>query len=131
MAMPDQSVPGAPAILVYDRECTFCRWALARVLAWDRGHRLRALALQDPEADRLLADISEPARMASWHLITADGTRSSAGRAVAPLLALLPGGRPLAAIAERAPGAVDAGYAFLASNRSALSRAVKALGAGR
>ena len=128
MANPRSSDPAAPALLLYDRECAFCRWALGRVLAWDRGHRLRAVALQDPDATILLADLREDERMASWHLVEPDGSRSSAGRALAPLLRLLPGGSPLAAAAEHAPGAVDAAYAWVARNRSTFSRAVAVLG---
>ena len=42
----------ARAVLLYDRECGFCRSSLELVLAWDRRGRLRPVALQDPEADR-------------------------------------------------------------------------------
>ena len=60
-----------------------------------------------------------------------DGGRSSGGRAAAPLLRLLPGGSRVARIADRYPRAVDACYDFVARHRSALSRAVRALGAER
>jgi len=32
-------------ILIYDRDCGFCRWSLAQVLARDPERRLRPLAL--------------------------------------------------------------------------------------
>ncbi|MDP9187873.1 MAG: DUF393 domain-containing protein, partial [Actinomycetota bacterium] len=65
------SVP-RPAVL-YDRDCGFCRWSLSKLLAWDRSGRLRPVALQDPEADRLLAGMPEEERMDSWHWVTGDG----------------------------------------------------------
>ena len=41
--------------------------------------------------------------MASWHLVV-DGDVYSGGAAAAPLLRLLPGGRPLAPSWPRSPG---------------------------
>jgi predicted DCC family thiol-disulfide oxidoreductase YuxK len=80
------------------------------VLAWDRRRALRPVALQDPEAERLLAGMGEDERMASWHLIGLDGRVVSGGAAFVPLGRLLPGGRPLAAL--------------VADHRSALGRLV-------
>ena len=119
------------ATLLYDRDCAFCRWSMRQVFAWDGSRRLRPLALQEPEAERLLGDLDEAERMASWHLIGPDGARTSAGRAVAPLLRVLRGGSRLADLAERFPRALDAAYAFVAGHRSTLSGAVKAVGADR
>lgn len=65
--------------------------------------------------------------MASWHLVTEDGHRYSAGGAAAPLLRLLPGGGPLATLAEAFPSATNAGYEFVVGHRSALSRLTKLL----
>ena len=97
------------AIVLYDLDCGFCRWALAKVLAWDRTGRLRPVPIQSGEGQRLLGGVPEDERLASWHLVTADGELSSAGAAVPPLLRLLPRGAPLASLAERAPGAVERG----------------------
>ncbi len=101
-------------ILLYDRDCRFCRWAVQQILRWDRRGRLRPVALQEAEAPRLLAHMDEERRMASWHLVTPDGEISSAGRAIAPLLRVLPGGRALASLADALPRLTDAGYALLA-----------------
>jgi predicted DCC family thiol-disulfide oxidoreductase YuxK len=108
-----------PTIL-YDRDCGFCRWSLAKLLGWDRHRRLRPVALQDPAADRLLAGMSEEERMASWHLVEPGGTVHSGGAAFAPLLRMLPGGVPLAGVAERMPGLMEGGYRFVAGHRSAI-----------
>lgn len=114
--------PAVQHVLLYDAECGFCRWALRQVLRWDRAHRLRPCALQDPEAVRWLGDLPEEDRMGSWHLVSADGTRVSGGRAVAPLLRLLPGGRPLAVLAEAFPGLVERAYRWVARHRGRLGR---------
>jgi len=108
--------------VLYDRDCGFCRWALGWVLRWDRRRALRPVALQDPEADVLLAGV--PDRMASWHLVDPAGEVRSAGVALAPLFGLLPGGAPAAAIADRFPGAAERGYRWVAEHRSWLGKPV-------
>jgi predicted DCC family thiol-disulfide oxidoreductase YuxK len=108
--------------LLYDADCGVCTWLVARILAWDRRRRLRPVALQDPVADRLLGGMDEQAKMASWHLVGRDGSVTSAGAALAPLLRELRGGGPLAALAERAPGVVDRAYRWAADHRSLLGR---------
>jgi predicted DCC family thiol-disulfide oxidoreductase YuxK len=112
--------------IVYDGECGFCRWSLRKVLAWDWRGRLTPLALQDADAARLLAAIPERERFESWHLIASNGHVYSAGDAVAPLLRLLPGGRPLAALASACPRLTSRAYFLIARNRSTLGRVVRA-----
>jgi predicted DCC family thiol-disulfide oxidoreductase YuxK len=112
--------------IVYDRECGFCRWSLRKVLTWDRRKRLTPLALRDADAAGSLAAIPERERYESWHLIACDGHVYSAGDAVAPLLRLLPGGRPLAALAAAFPLLTNRGYSLIARNRSTLGRLVGA-----
>ncbi|MGH3029526.1 MAG: thiol-disulfide oxidoreductase DCC family protein [Gaiellaceae bacterium] len=90
--------------------CGFCRWSLGKILAWDRYGRLRPVALQDSEADALLPGMDPERKMASWHLVTPNGRVHSAGAAFPPLLRLLPGGRPLAAVAATFPGLTERGY---------------------
>ena len=112
----------AQAALLYDRSCGFCRRCVERILRWDRHGRVRPVALQDPEADTLLGDMEEPARMGSWHLVTADGRVYSAGAAFPPLFRLLPGGLPLAALASAFPGPTERGYRWVARTRGPASR---------
>jgi predicted DCC family thiol-disulfide oxidoreductase YuxK len=111
-----------PVPILYDADCGFCRVCLALVLAWDRRRRLRPVALQSSEAERLLAGMTEERRMASWHLVTQRSEFHSGGAAFPPLLRLLPGGRLLAAPAARFPGATQRGYELVAENRSQLGR---------
>lgn len=114
------------AVLLYDRDCGFCRWSVEKVLAWDRDGRLRAVAVQDPEADVLLARVDPASRLTSWHLATPDGRVHSAGAAAAPLLRLLPGGAPLAHLLARFPNATERAYRWVARNRDTVGRAVGA-----
>jgi len=113
-----------PAVLLYDADCGFCRWAVAKILARDRQNRIRPVALQDPEASLLLPDVPDDERMRSWHLVTPDGDAFSAGEAVPPLLRLLPGGKPPAALAATFPGTTERLYRWVADHRDWLGRRV-------
>jgi predicted DCC family thiol-disulfide oxidoreductase YuxK len=110
--------------LIYDSDCGFCRWCLSKVLAWDRSHAVRPVALGTEEADRLLAGMPTEERMASWHLVDGEGAVRSAGAGFAPLLRLLPGGATLAAVAARFPGVTDRGYRMVSGHRSFFGRLV-------
>jgi predicted DCC family thiol-disulfide oxidoreductase YuxK len=112
--------------LLYDPDCGFCRWSLAQLLAVDRYSALRPVALGTPEADALLADLTAQERAASWHLLSPDGRRWSAGAAAPPLLRLLPGGRLPAAALASAPAITERGYRWVADHRSTLSRLIPA-----
>ncbi|HEY8778584.1 MAG TPA: DCC1-like thiol-disulfide oxidoreductase family protein [Solirubrobacterales bacterium] len=120
---PDQ--PGRASVL-YDADCGFCRWSLAKLLAWDRGRRLRPVAIDSTEGGRLLSTLNDEKRVSSWHLIGPDGRRHSAGAAAAPLLRTLSGGAPLAALLERFPSATEGAYAWVAAHRSRLGRLIPA-----
>jgi predicted DCC family thiol-disulfide oxidoreductase YuxK len=109
------------ATVLYDAECGICRWSAERLRRWDRGRRLRFVALQSPEAARLLPGLSADERLASWHI--AEGGRvTSAGAALPEVLRLLPGGKPLAALAARFPGATDRAYRWVAGHRDRIGR---------
>jgi predicted DCC family thiol-disulfide oxidoreductase YuxK len=110
--------------VLYDRDCGFCRWSLAQLLALERRHALRPVPLGTPEADELLADLTPEQRADSWHLVAPDGRRWSAGGAVPPLLRLLPGGRVPAAAVASAPDATERAYRWVADHRAWLSRLV-------
>jgi predicted DCC family thiol-disulfide oxidoreductase YuxK len=115
---------------------------------------LRPLPLGTEEADRLLADLSVAERNASWHLVidpnapaevetrilsrpappsrvhpsAADSrpepARFSAGAALAPAVALLPGGRLPAAVLARVPDPTERAYRWVADHRGLLGRFV-------
>jgi predicted DCC family thiol-disulfide oxidoreductase YuxK len=92
------------------------------VLRLDRDQRLRPVALQDPEADLLLAGMPHEQRMASWHLVADDGRVHSGGEAFAPLLRLIPGGELPARALDAVPAVADAGYRAVAGRRSFFGR---------
>jgi predicted DCC family thiol-disulfide oxidoreductase YuxK len=110
--------------VLYDADCGFCRWSLGRLLALDRGHNLRPVALDTPAADHLLADLTPEQRASSWHLIAPDGRRESGGTAAVPLLRLLPGGRAPAAVLARVPRLTERTYRWIAAHRSLFSRLI-------
>jgi predicted DCC family thiol-disulfide oxidoreductase YuxK len=111
-------------VVLYDSDCGFCRWSLAKLLALDRRTRLRPVALGTPEADALLGDIDPAARAASWHLVSPDARRWSAGAAAPPLLRLLPGGSAPASMLERAPRLTERAYRWVADHRSWFSKLI-------
>jgi predicted DCC family thiol-disulfide oxidoreductase YuxK len=109
-------------VVLYDEDCGFCRWSLDRLLRWDRRGCLRATPIQSEEGARLLSDLNEHDRLASWHLVTPDGRRYSGGAAASPLAHLLPAGAPVAFLAETFPRSTDRLYRWVARNRDTLGR---------
>jgi predicted DCC family thiol-disulfide oxidoreductase YuxK len=110
------------ATVCYDEDCGLCRWCARRLRRWDRHARLRFVALGDEAADELLEELSPDRRRASWHLVAPDGRVSSGGAAVPCVLELLPGGRPLAAVADRFPGVTERAYRWVADRRERIGR---------
>ncbi len=116
----------ATATVIYDADCGFCKFSLALLLSWDRRGALEILALGSETADRLLADLTPEQRNSSWHLVDESGRRNSAGAALAPALALLPGGRLPGALVARVPHATERGYRWVVDHRGSLGRFVTA-----
>ena len=112
----------ALGVVFYDADCGFCKWSLDKILAWDRRGRLRAVAIQSPEGERLLAELSRDARLASWHLVDEAGTLYSAGAAAEPLARMLPGGRPLGAVFRAFPRLTERAYRYVAGHRDRWAR---------
>jgi predicted DCC family thiol-disulfide oxidoreductase YuxK len=105
------------AVVLYDRDCGLCTWSAERLRAWDGPReRLRFVPLQAPEADEVLGDMDRERRVASWH-VAAGGRVASAGAAAAPVLRRLPGGRPLAWLAERLPRTTELVYREVTARR--------------
>jgi predicted DCC family thiol-disulfide oxidoreductase YuxK len=114
------------ATVLYDVDCGFCRWTMARVLAWDRHGRLRPVAIQDAEGGVLLAPLNPAARLASWHLAFPDGRLYSAGPALAQVVGLLPGGRVPAAAMRALLPLTGWAYRLVADHRAVPGRFVSA-----
>lgn len=111
--------------VLYDEDCAFCKWSLDKILAWDRGRKLRPVSIQSEEGQRLLESVPEERRLDSWHLVESSGVVRSAGDAAAPLFGMLPGGRPLAAAARAFPSATERAYRAVAGNRNRLARLLR------
>jgi predicted DCC family thiol-disulfide oxidoreductase YuxK len=111
-------------LVLYDGDCGFCAWGLAWILRWDRARRLRPLAIQSAEGQRVLAGMEPRLRLASWHAYDGQHTVSSGSEALPQLLARLPGAAPLAALAGRLPRLSAKAYGWVARNRTALSRPI-------
>jgi hypothetical protein len=68
--------------------------------------------------------MTEAQRWGSWHIVEPNGAVSSAGAGFPPLLRRLPGGKPLALLAEGSPDGAERAYRLIAGSRSRLGRLV-------
>ena len=109
-------------VVLFDGECRWCRWSVARLVPLDTRHRLRLMEIQDPEAQALLASVPQDERLDSAHAVTADGRVFSGGDAAAPIAAELPALAWGAPLVRALPGPTRAGYRFVADRRSPLGR---------
>lgn len=114
----------AASLVLFDEDCGFCRWSADRLRAWDRAGRLAFRSIQAAERAGMLDALDPEARYASWHVITRDGRIWSGGAAVPPLMARLPGGQALAAVAEAFPDGTDGLYRFVARHRDRFGAAL-------
>lgn len=107
-----------PTTVLYDEDCGFCRWTADKVRSWDRRRNLAFTSIQSDRGGELLRDVPPGERLRSAHVVTAAGRLRSAGAAVAPVLRELPGGRPLALVAEAFPRTTDRVYRWTAARRT-------------
>jgi predicted DCC family thiol-disulfide oxidoreductase YuxK len=117
-------VTRSPLHVLYDADCGFCRFTLARLLDWDVRRRLRPVAIQSGEGRRLLAEMPEEDRLRSAHVIDADGRVRSGGAAVEVVARALPAGAPVGWVAGLLPGPTERAYRWVADHRTGLSRFV-------
>ncbi|HEY1451099.1 MAG TPA: DCC1-like thiol-disulfide oxidoreductase family protein [Solirubrobacteraceae bacterium] len=113
---------GDSLIVLYDGDCGFCRVTLAALLKWDRAVRLAPVAIQSVRGEQLLAELEPEDRLASWHLIDSHGALRSGGAAVSVVFDTLPGGKPIALLAERFHGTTARAYDWIAVHRALLGR---------
>jgi len=107
--------------ILYDADCGFCRWSVARLLHLDSDKVLQPLTIQSAEGQTLLASIPEAERLDSAHCIDATGKVTSGGDAFAVVAERIPWLRPAAGPARLAPGLIRAGYRLVADNRRLFS----------
>jgi predicted DCC family thiol-disulfide oxidoreductase YuxK len=111
-------------LVLYDRDCGFCRWTVAWALRRDRAGVLEVAPIQSDTGTRLLADMDPAERLRSAHAVHADGRRSSAGAAMRDVLEALPATRRLGRLAALSDRATELAYRFVANNRSMAGRLV-------
>jgi predicted DCC family thiol-disulfide oxidoreductase YuxK len=109
-------------IVLYDDRCGFCRWSASKIAAWDRNSRLRFAPIRSAEGEARSEGMDPALRDDSWHLVTRNGRVVSAGAAVPFLLRELPGGKPLARMADALPRTTERAYRAVARRRGALGR---------
>jgi predicted DCC family thiol-disulfide oxidoreductase YuxK len=108
--------------LLYDDDCGFCKFCTRAILRLDRDGRLRPVAIQSEEGQRLLTEVPPELRLDSFHLVTPGGSVRSAGDAAAPLASLLPAGRLPARLFRRYPQRTESAYRWVSRHRSAFGR---------
>ena len=108
--------------VLYDDDCGFCKLSVRGLLRLDRDERLRAVAIQSDEGQRLLTEVPAEKRLESAHLVTPGGTVLSGGAAAHTLAKLLPAGELPARIFRRFPDQTDRVYRWVARNRSTFGR---------
>lgn len=108
--------------LLFDGECGFCRLATKAALRLDDGSRLRAVAIESEEGQRLLTEVPPERRLDAFHLVTPGGIVLTGPDAAAPLARLLRGGRVPARAMRRYPGVTAAAYRLVSRHRGTLGR---------
>jgi predicted DCC family thiol-disulfide oxidoreductase YuxK len=114
----------AETLVLYDEDCGFCRWSADRLRAWDRDGSIAFRSIQAAERTGMLDALDPASRYASWHVVEPDGRIWSGGAAVPALMKRLPGGRPVAAVADAFPGSTERLYRFVARHRDRLGAAL-------
>jgi predicted DCC family thiol-disulfide oxidoreductase YuxK len=107
--------------VLYDDDCGFCRWSADRIRRVSQG-RVHIVGIQSDRGRWLLRGVAADRRLDSMHAVTADGRVWPAGAAAPWILRTVPGGRPLAAFAERFPHFTERLYRAVAKRRDVLGR---------
>ncbi len=121
----------APALLLWDGDCGFCRRSVEWVERHDTGHALRAMPYQQAPSPPMTQELRRACARAV-HVITPAGDLLRAGRAL--LWVLERTGHPVLARVLALPPlvwAVELGYWLVARNRRLASRVLFRRGAER
>ncbi len=121
----------APALLLWDGDCGFCRRGVQWAERRDTGHSFRAVPYQQADSPPMTPELRAACSRAV-HVVTADGTVLRAGRAC--LWVLERTGHRLLSRALSLPPlvwAVELGYWLVARNRRLASRVLFRRGAER
>lgn len=113
-------------IVLYDGDCGFCQVMLALLLRWDRANHARPVPIQSAQGEELLTGLARQDRLASWHLIDAEGALHSGGAGLPVIFNVLPWGTPIARATARFPQATSHAYDWVADHRVLLGRLLSA-----
>jgi len=121
----------APALLLWDGDCGFCRRSVQWAERRDTGHSFQAVPYQQAPSPPMTPELRAACSRAV-HVVTAEGTVLRAGRACLWVLERT-GHRPLARALSLPPlvWAVELGYWLVARNRELASRVLFRRGAER
>jgi len=108
--------------LLYDGDCGFCRLAAKVAMRLDDEHRLRPVAIQSEEGQRLLTELPAELRLDSFHVVTPGGHVLSGPDAAPVLTRLLRGGHVPSRAMRRFPDRTAGAYRFISRHRGALGR---------
>jgi len=115
--LPDPAEPTAPLRVLYDEDCPFCRWTAERLRRWDRARRLRLIPYDRVKEDPGLTLAVRGQRLgATVHVVDDEDRLATGGEAILAVVALLPGGDPVARLVRASPlarRAVAVGYGLL------------------
>lgn len=104
--------------LVYDSDCGPCTRFRRAVELLDARKRMRCVPLEEADRRGMLDSLSPLRRRRSFHLVSPSGVVWSGAQALAPLSALLPGGRPVSAAMLMCPPVASlASFVYTAFSR--------------
>jgi len=121
----------APALLLWDGQCGFCRRSVEWAQRRDTGHTFQAVPYQQAPSPPMTPELRKACGRAV-HLVMPDGALLRAGRACLWVLERV--GFPVLARVLRVPPlvwAVEVGYWLVARNRQLASRLLFRRGAER
>lgn len=117
------SVPEHSQLTVlYDEDCRFCRWSVAKLISLDGAAHLRPEPIQSELGQQLLAAIPTAERLASAHCVDTAGQVSSGGDAFSLVAAQIPGLGFASRVASAVPIVPQVGYRLVAGNRGSFGR---------
>jgi predicted DCC family thiol-disulfide oxidoreductase YuxK len=105
--------------VLYDEDCGFCTAVAARLA---RRDGIVAASIGGAAGNAALHEMSRDERYGSFHVVDSAGRVSSAGEAVAILLAAFPAGRATSRLARAFPRVTETMYRQTAKRRDLLGR---------
>jgi len=106
--------------LLYDDACSLCVRFKETIQRWDRRRAIDPVPFTDFRIPKIVPRMTRGQLENSFHLVFPDGRVESGDRAIPSLLALLPGGKPIAWLLRILPSGkwlCEKTYAWIVSRR--------------